>query len=164
MNTGMRGKVTAMMSVESRSWPRTVSSTATGTMTARTSCRQIPGVVAVEGIDAAGDQGRGLAGTVGTGAGRSEREHVRDRRLAQLLLGPRGGAHRGHLRQPRHEGPQANTAATTTTVSRTSDQSAPSEVTDTMTLDSSLAWEMTSTAVTTPSTTAIPMKPRVLRA
>ena len=38
MNTGMSGRVTAMMSVESRSWPRIVSSTATGTITASTSC------------------------------------------------------------------------------------------------------------------------------
>ena len=34
-----------------------------------------------------------------------EREHVRDRRLAQLLLGPRGGAHGGHLGEPRDQRP-----------------------------------------------------------
>ena len=59
---------------------------------------------------------------------------------------------------------QANTAASTMTVSRTSDQSAPSPVTETMTSDSSRACVMTSTAVITPRTTAIAMKPRVLRA
>lgn len=50
------------------------------------------------------------------------------------------------------------------TASRTSGHVDPSDVTETMTPDSSLAWVITRRAVITPSTTASAMNPRVLRA
>jgi hypothetical protein len=59
---------------------------------------------------------------------------------------------------------EAKTSATAITPSRTSDQSAPSAVTDTITSDSSRACAMTRIAVKTPRTTARTMKPLVLRA
>ena len=62
--------------------------------------RQVPRVVAVQGIDSAGHQGGQCTGVLGGIARRSQREDVVEGGLAQFSLGPGRRPHGRHLGQP----------------------------------------------------------------
>ena len=101
MNTGIRGSVTAMMTAESQSWAATTASTVSGHDHGQDELRQVPGEVAVEGVDTPawpGSRARRCAGRRAR-TGRRRGDPLRERR-PQLGLDPGRAAIGGHVAVP----------------------------------------------------------------